>query len=93
MILYDYKCKVCNAQFEALTKSEDKDNMLCKHCGAMTHRLMPRTKDDWFHPFISDDFTGEPIEVHTKEHYKSLCRKHDLYAPHAFGRGFNISEI
>lgn len=93
MILYDYICKKCNFEFEALTTSENRDEVLCKKCGARTSRKVSRTKDDWFKPFVTEDFTGEPIEVRTKEHYKRLCKEHDVYAPHVFGRGFNISEI
>lgn len=95
MILYDYKCewKSCGHEFEKLVPSEHKDCIPCPKCNGETKRLMPRTKDDWFRPFTSDDFTGEPIEVRTKEHYRSLCKEHNIYAPHAFGRGFNISEI
>lgn len=93
MILNDYICKACNYQFEALAKNEEKDAVKCRECGAQTTRKVCRTKDDWFRPFVSDDFNGSPIEVRTKEQYKSLCKEHNVYAPHAFGRGFNISEI
>lgn len=93
MILNDYICKRCNYEFEALAKSEEKDNVKCRKCGAQTTRKMARTKEDWFRPFVTEDFNGKPIYVKSKDHYRSLCREHNLYAPHAFGRGFNISEI
>lgn len=93
MLIYDYICKRCNYQFEALTKSDEKDNVKCRACGSRTSRQVCRTKDDWFRTFVSEDFDGTPIEVRTKEHYKQLCKEHNVYAPHAFGRGYNISEI
>ena len=93
MLMFDYICNMCKHEFEALVRSENKDLVLCKECGGETKRLPPRVKEDWFKPFVSEDFDGTPIEVKSKDHYRSLCRKHNLYAPHAFGRGFNISEI
>jgi len=93
MLMFDYKCNMCEHEFERLVRSENKDCTPCVKCGGETKRLPPRTKEDWFKPFVSEDFDGTPIEVRSKEHYKHLCKKHNLYAPHAFGRGFNISEI
>lgn len=95
MILYDYICKRCNLEFEKLTAYEKRDEVLCKACGSRTTRKFPRTKEDWFRPFVTEDMhpDGKPIEVRTKEQYRRLCKEYDVYAPHAFGRGFNISEI
>lgn len=93
MVLYDYICKACNYQFEALTTYAKRDEVVCKQCQAQTTRMVSRTKDDWFRPFVSEDFTGSPILVRTKEHYKQLCKQHNVYAPHCFGVGYNISEI
>jgi len=93
MILYDYICKRCNMESERLVKNDERDNVTCRECGSQMTRKISRTKDDWFRPFVSEDFTGSPIEVRSKEHYKSLCKEHNVYAPHAFGQGFNISEV
>jgi len=93
MILFDYTCLNCLHTFEKLVTQETKDSVSCERCGHTATRQLCRTRDDWFRPFTTDDFNGEPIEVRTKEHYKSLCKEHNVYAPHAFGRGFNISEV
>jgi len=93
MPLYDYICKRCNFEFEFQTPISKRDDVICKKCGAQTSRKVARTKDDWFTPFVTEDFNGQAIEVRTKEHYKRLCQEHGVYAPHCFGQGFNISEI
>jgi len=92
MPLYEFHCESCDTRFESQVLIAKRDDIMCA-CGAKPKRLISRTKEDWFKPFVSEDFTGEPIEVKSKEHYKSLCKEHQVYAPHAFGQGFNISEI
>lgn len=93
MPMYDFICKRCNFEFETCVPIAERDEVTCKKCGARTSRKVARTKDDWFRPFVTEDFNGKPIEVKSKEHYKQLCKDHNVYAPHAFGQGFNISEI
>lgn len=93
MPMYDYHCQDCMCKFELCVPIAQRDTVKCRNCGGNTTRLISRTKDDWFRPFVSEDFTGKPIEVRSKEHYKQLCKEHNVYAPHCFGQGFNISEI
>jgi putative FmdB family regulatory protein len=89
--LYDVKCTECNKEFDAFAKIADRLDIKCS-CGGPTEILLSSPHSDWFKPFVSEDFTGEPIEVRSKNHYRSLCKQHGVYAK-VFGRGFNISEI
>jgi putative FmdB family regulatory protein len=89
--LYDVKCTQCNKEFEAFARIADRTAIRCECEGSTTIQMSP-PHDDWFHPFTSEDFTGEPIEVKSKSHYKDLCRRHGVYAK-VFGKGHNISEI
>ena len=91
MPLYEVKCTQCSRQFDAFAKIADREAIRCE-CGGSTEIQLSPPHSDWFKPFTSEDFTGSPIEVRSKNHYKSLCRQHGVYAK-VFGRGFNISEI
>ena len=93
MPLYDFKCLKCDKEFEYACRINDRETVKCQ-CGGKTKQIITKFPgQDWFHPFISEDFTGEPILVKSKGHYKELCKQHGVYAPHVFGKGWNISEI
>jgi len=92
MPLYDYKCTSCQAEFEAFNKIGARLKQRCIKCGKPTSIQLSSLHSDWFKPFTSEDFTGEPIEVKSKNHYRDLCRRHNVYAK-VFGKGHNISEI
>ncbi len=91
MPLYEVRCNDCSKEFDAFAKIADRDSIKCQ-CGGLTTILLSAWHSDWFKPFISEDFTGSPIEVKSKAHYKDLCRRHGVYA-RVFGKGHNISEI
>lgn len=92
MPLYDYRCTSCQMEFEAFNKIDARLEQCCIKCNAPVEIQLSVWHNDWFHPFISEDFTGEPILVRSKNHYKELCRKHGVYAK-VFGKGHNISEV
>ncbi len=79
MPLYDVKCAKCNKEFEAFAKIAQRGSIKCE-CGGLAAIMLSSNKRDWFRPFISEDFNGEPIEVQSKEHYKRLCKEHGVYA-------------
>lgn len=91
MPLYELKCNDCGKEFEDFAKIADREAIKCK-CGGSTTILVSTWHSDWFKPFVSEDFNGQPIEVKSKDHYKALCREHGCYAK-VFGKGYNISEI
>jgi len=91
--LYDVKCLKCGHEAEINTHIEDRNKSICMKCGGPTKSLISSSKIHVFKPFITEDFDGTPIEVKSKEHYRGLCKKHKVYAPHEFGQGYNISEI
>ena len=69
MPLYEYKCEVCNKEFETYATIEERLNVKCK-CGGVAKQQLSPPHQDWFKPFVSEDFTGEPILVRTKNHLK-----------------------
>ncbi len=91
MPIYEVQCLKCSKEFEGFAKIAERNEIRCE-CGSKTKVLISPHHNDWFHPFTSEDFTGEPVEVRTKNHLKELCRKHGVYS-RALGHGFNISEI
>ena len=92
MPLYDFQCIECGHEFEEFAKIRDRLNVNCPVCSSTCKVLMSPWKEDWFKPFVSEDFDGTPIEVKSKGHYKELCKKHGCYA-RVFGRGYNLGEI
>jgi putative FmdB family regulatory protein len=92
MPLYDYKCNECGLEFEEIRKIIDRYNAECPKCKGSVE-IIPKAKLQIFKPFINEDFDGTPILVESKAHYKQLCKKHGVYAPHVFGIGWNRSEI
>lgn len=93
MPLYDYKCVKCQTLFESLQKIADRQTAVCPRCGYIGTLQMSTFADHTFKPFWHEDFTDTPVLVQSKSHYKDLCKKHGVYAPHVFGQGWNISEI
>lgn len=91
MPLYEVKCNSCSIEFEAFAKISDREAIKCE-CGGSTTILISPPHKDWFKEFVSEDFTGSPIEVTSKNHYRDLCRRHGVYAK-MFGKGYNISEV
>jgi len=93
MPLYDFKCGNCGNEFEQVAKIAEKDSVTCPKCGSKCDTLITCSRVEVFKPFYHDDFGLEPVLVKSKGHYKELCKKHGVYAPHVFGQGWNISEI
>lgn len=92
MPLYEFECLKCHLEFEEFSKIADRESVRCKGCGGKTKILLSPPKRDWFRPWISEDFTGSPIEVRSKNHLKELCEKHGVYS-RALGHGRNLKEI
>jgi putative FmdB family regulatory protein len=90
MPLYDYECPHCQYRFEAIVRVDDVVD--CPQCGRRCQRL-PSFKVDIFKPFWHEDFGDEPVYIESKQQYKELCKKHGVYAPYVFGKGWNIEEI
>lgn len=80
MPLYDYKCTVCDHEFEEFRHVEDRLDMTCPKCQSIAKQLISRTKDDWFRPHWNEHITHEPVYVESKRHYKELCKKHGVTA-------------
>lgn len=90
MPLYDFKCLRCEKEFEEFTEV---DKLPFCSCGGITRKIWKKFPNrDWFRPFVSEDFNGEPILVETKNHLKNLCKKHGVYSK-ALGYGWNLNEI
>ena len=91
MPLYEVQCLKCDKEFEAFAKIAERQSIKCQ-CGGKTKILMSPPKKDWFKPFVSEDFNGEPILVRTKGHLKQLCEEHGVYS-RALGYGRNLKEV
>jgi putative FmdB family regulatory protein len=79
VVLYDYKCLKCGRVFEEFSSLEDRAKTKCS-CGGDAVQIIKHIGKDWFHPFISEDFNGEPIEVTSKKRYRELCKEHGVQA-------------
>ena len=93
MPLYDFGCLECGKEFEEFSKISSKHLVKCPSCGGECKGLIGGTKVEIFKPFVTEDFDDTPVRVESKAHYKELCKKHGVYAPHVFGQGWNRSEI
>lgn len=91
--LYDYRCNQCTNEFEGIRKIAERYNIKCPKCEGAVQIIHTSTKIEIFKPFWHEDFDDKPVLVKSKAHYKELCKKHGVYAPHVFGQGWNISEI
>lgn len=92
MPLYDFECLKCHKEFEHACKIDERTSVKCQ-CGGQTKQIIKKfPNQDWFHPFVSEDFNGEPIQVRSKNHYKQLCEEHGVYS-RALGFGRNLKEI
>ena len=82
MPLYDYRCAICEKEFEAFRKIEERAAAPCPYCSRPGSLLLTarRTKD-WFRPHWNEHLSPDgPIYVRTKEHYRQLCKQHGVEA-------------
>ncbi len=93
MPLYDVKCKRCHKEFEAVAKIDERESIKCK-CGGDTTILISLPHHTNRYPFWHEHLDPfKPVLVKSRSHFKQLCKQYDVYAPHEFGQGYNISEI
>jgi putative FmdB family regulatory protein len=93
MPLYDYECTACNHTFEDYKPINKRHVTQCPKCGGVGRQVICPIHVSKLYPFVTEDFDGTPIEVRSRKHYYELCRKHNVYAKHEFGIGYNISEL
>lgn len=81
MILYDYRCKVCDHTFEDLRPRSDCKESTCPKCGHKAERVFTmkhRYKDfieGWWH-----DIGPEPKYIRSRRQLKDECKKNNCYA-------------
>lgn len=93
MPLYHYRCNQCGIEFEEYNKIEERYDLLCPECGGDVDILITKATVHIFKPFWHEDFDDKPVYVKSKKHYKELCEKYGVYAPHVFGVGRNLKEV
>jgi len=94
MPLYEVKCNECGKEFEAFAKIADRQQIKCVHCNGHTTILISAPHRDSRYPFWHEHLDPfKPILVKSRSHFKQLCKQYNVYAPHEFGQGYNISEI
>lgn len=80
MILYDYECKNCRKEFEALSTIADRRKTKSPCCDSASTVIIKGTS---YHPFPEgfwEHIAAEPIYVHDKPHLKRLCQEHGVNA-------------
>lgn len=76
---YDVGCEVCGHEFEAISRMAENHLIKCEKCGGSTKVFITNSRTQhWFKPHINYEFTGEPIEVKSLNHYKQLCIRHGV---------------
>jgi putative FmdB family regulatory protein len=79
-MLYDYKCR-CGHTFDAFNSVENREFAECPKCGEQADKVLSlnsRLGLSIFKEFVTDNITGTPIMVTSKEHKKQLMRQHGL---------------
>jgi len=95
MPIYDFECERCGKTFEGVCRISERCSQRCPDCGGKGKVIITKVNQiDKGYPFIHEDLTPDgPVEVKSRKHYKELCKKYGVYAPHIFGQGYNIGEI
>lgn len=95
MPLYEYKCNNCQFEWEEVKKIAERYDVQCPTCDSKDVKLLiSAVHKDWFKPFWHEDLSPDgPVFVKSKSHYKELCKKYGVYAPHVFGQGWNLEEV
>jgi len=83
MPLFAYRCPLCGESSDELHGRNDNQVIPCEVCKTPMKKLLSSGKfkyraGSFFEPFITEDITGEPVQVKSKDHLHQLCRKHNL---------------
>ena len=74
MPLYDHECSTCGAVSEALAPVDDRV-VRCPACGDNAERIF--SSRYYINPdvdFVTDNITGDPVRVTSRQHLARLCR-------------------
>ncbi len=80
MPLYDFKCLDCDKEFEELSKIAERKNVRCE-CGGSTKQLLSSPRGYMFPTGWWEHLSKDGENVRGKEHLRSLCKRHECYAP------------
>lgn len=93
MPLYDYQCQQCGNEFEEVMPISGRETAPCPNCASIAKQVIKSSKPHIFQPFWHENFDVNPVYVESKKHWRQLCEKYNVYAPHEFGTSRNLKEI
>ncbi len=77
-MIYNYKCIICNKEFEETQSMNDIHEYF--HCGLRAERLwnIPHTNKDLMYQFKTSTFNNRITEIHSKRQYKRLLKENGM---------------
>lgn len=82
---YDYRCDVCNQDWEEFNSIKQRNNSNCPSCdNAGTLRITTGRKPIVFQSQYFEHIAADPVYAGSKQQLKDHLKRHDCSMPYAF---------
>ena len=84
-MIYEYQCTDCDKLHDVFRKVDERDEpFYCDTCGHITRRnigygVNANSGRGSRMGSVCTSLPGDPVYVRDKNHFRELCRQHDLY--------------